>query len=1430
MQSNEAESSEDLPDVKQLYRWATTQAMKKSREDKELERREKEARYRQEQREPEAETPSVDIFGILKHHKKDTKDLYAFVKEQEKKQPEFIKNMNKLVRVPNKSAEELKKMTVQERLEHIEDLKRNREFHRAKGIGRGIASGLSFGISKNFPGLDYEPTDMATTPGEMIGSTPWMLLLTNLYATPLGSLAMKSPIANRALEAFARLTAVGLAGGTEHTIAHTLQEGEVPSLSDAAKHGAGWVALDIAFGALGKTAQLASKLYKASRGGKIPQKEILDTVLEALYKDGINLEGNPETVVNAVEKTLDSITADTTKLSKLLPKRQERLSRSKRKQEKIRQQQEARSAKEPPVTTTEMPQEKVPPNVKPLDMEPSQPPAPHEKKRIAKAETRTTQQEPDTVATAPSERPSTQKQTRGKEPSEELQPSQPSDVKPLDIEKPKTTPPHSQTKAKEAPKKEGTSPTPQQQTISLRHKKEPASRGKPQAKEVLPPSRRTVQHQSLDLPFEISRPESMKPPKKEKGKQKESQQSVNVKRLDMKRSPSAKELNTAIANEKRSLQQSLKGKTEPEKVKLRRASQQRIRDIYRKHHKELTRSNVKPLDMAKPSVKSKPAIALSRAKPVVTKKLPPAKETTHRNAPESTITEIASPPVSWYQRIKQKLFKKPSKLSDEVWELKHKYFTEKNVKLWKSHEKWSRGVKEKGFSKQELSDMMFYVENPTALGKAKDSPGTGNPFTSKEDTYAALEKRLSPEAKKFVEDTVKPHFKEWLEVINNSPYTRKINPREIVEQIYIPHFYAKGTADKAEKAMAIFNKRFSKSNPLANERTWMTYNDALIEAGMVPKYDNLSDLMREYDRVMTRVITNSELAGELANVQRESGNKFILRSGDNGYGDAKRAGWVSFDDPYLRRYVAGSSKEGPVWATTESPALVHPDAADALTGIFVRDASKGSPNSFLVGYEAASNFLKQAHVGLSGFHFMSLSEESAKVSGPNILATLKRGEELLKDPYVMETFLRAGGHIHSHPEVAHEASSYTQGLLNGYRTSSGVIKHAADAVVAVKNTLQRPSEYLFGKFQPRLKVAAFYDMRQKVLDRLVKEGKNLSAKELQSLDREIAKLSNDMFGGQIFDLMRNPTNMKFLDLANPSTLRNWRRVGGYVDWSVSALKEAGKTVKGFSELFPGQKGTEIGRVYRGNFLRYARNLFISQEMLSLLFTGMEKKDGKLSWDYHKAHFTFQNEDPKQFLAFQLPDVEFEIGGMKFNFGRDSKGRRLYAHGGKKLLEVLHYGTKPVQTLFSKSNPVFQASVMQLFGHAPGSDFYAQQGYKRGQRAPWEGKEGLDQWWPRLKEIAQTIQPFSVQAIAKDFPNAIWPWLFTGFGSVPVSKGSSLYDSEKYFKKYLRAPQEHKDDIALLRRVLEDQGYKSSQIQSMMTRIKNEIKKEQKGTK
>ncbi len=82
-----------------------------------------------------------------------------------------LKNQAGVYATEEKTPEQIRGMTLQEKMEYSKDLEREREFVGSKQFGRGVASGISLGASEYIPGLEIEDSDANSNFGQFLGET-----------------------------------------------------------------------------------------------------------------------------------------------------------------------------------------------------------------------------------------------------------------------------------------------------------------------------------------------------------------------------------------------------------------------------------------------------------------------------------------------------------------------------------------------------------------------------------------------------------------------------------------------------------------------------------------------------------------------------------------------------------------------------------------------------------------------------------------------------------------------------------------------------------------------------------------------------------------------------------------------------------------------------------------------------------------------------------------------------------------------------------------------------------------------------------------------------------------------------------------------------------------------------------------------------------
>jgi len=238
----------------------------------------------------ETQTDTTSFYDRAKEQQQESEGLFEGAGRKLKdiltpKPPkEPIKNLLDPYRPEEKSLEELQAMTLKERREFVNDLNIYRAMQQARGLGKGIISGESLGASEAFiPALRPDEEDLMFGLGQIIGSYGPISLLYKVIGKPLVALALRSPIAKRALASLARMTGMGLTGATVTGIEEGFK-GELPTSKELLKEGAKWFAIDAALQSMHLGVGFKQSIQNIARQEGVPAKD----VLEKLWKSTSN--------------------------------------------------------------------------------------------------------------------------------------------------------------------------------------------------------------------------------------------------------------------------------------------------------------------------------------------------------------------------------------------------------------------------------------------------------------------------------------------------------------------------------------------------------------------------------------------------------------------------------------------------------------------------------------------------------------------------------------------------------------------------------------------------------------------------------------------------------------------------------------------------------------------------------------------------------------------------------------------------------------------------------------------------------------------------------------------------------------------------------------------------------------------------------------
>src|SRR3984885_1376850 len=228
-------------------------------------------------------------------------DLLSFLDEPEEASNSFVENLKDIFtpkprefdpdkstrqnifdiyRPEEKTPEQLKEISIEERMQYAQELQNLRELQQATGFGKGALSGFTLSASEHIPGLKPDEDDLMVGLGEMVGSYVPIAKLYSLVGKPLVQFAAKSPVARQGLMALARMTGFGITGAT-YEAGKEIVQGEIPSAEELAKTGATWAGIDAILQSLGLGVAFNSAIRNIAETEGISAKEVLDKLWDS---------------------------------------------------------------------------------------------------------------------------------------------------------------------------------------------------------------------------------------------------------------------------------------------------------------------------------------------------------------------------------------------------------------------------------------------------------------------------------------------------------------------------------------------------------------------------------------------------------------------------------------------------------------------------------------------------------------------------------------------------------------------------------------------------------------------------------------------------------------------------------------------------------------------------------------------------------------------------------------------------------------------------------------------------------------------------------------------------------------------------------------------------------------------------------------------
>lgn len=613
---------------------------------------------------------------------------------------------------------------------------------------------------------------------------------------------------------------------------------------------------------------------------------------------------------------------------------------------------------------------------------------------------------------------------------------------------------------------------------------------------------------------------------------------------------------------------------------------------------------------------------------------------------------------------------------------------------------------------------------------------------------------------------------------------------------YVTHIWDTRRSDK--EALQAYNNMLKLRSPYTRHRVIDTLAKG-IEMGLVPKYDDITDIMQDYGQVAHLTIANKHLLDFMKGLSIHIDKPMPVDMPLLIPSDQIDADYVSIQNDTLTGYKVHRSMEH------EVSTIFGPDAAWKYKG---NDDTMLGDKIWKV-YDLAGSYAKRITLGLSGFHAGALTESAIAGLNPiqfsKIMAKNMIWDSLIhgKLPTMIdrETAMDAVGHM-----VQLGASSDYDARNVGNITTR-MAKWAEDVAKRHPNIPAKTQKWLL----------EFVDDVNKGIDKVLwswmhdsykmytyKEYANAWKKKCESKGYDpdtlekglnnIGQMINDQFGGQHWELLN----------VTPQQLLSLKRLLLSPDWNISAVRQflalSGKMSYYDATDFKGDKNVKHGTDPTRGFQRGRAASFWITAMLffGAGFQGVNAllRDADVERERKKAkEIRKVNPGYKSSYEIKYPDgmqwYDYTMYGNSpgkrtdLFTGRNSDGTEIYARWGKQFREVVEliYGHSGfdipqniIDKLKGKSNPNFNILSVLMNGETLS-------GYKPDILKETENKNPFAKWAGRVALLMNNnLMPWSVSDLLSPEDGKDWKAISL---VMPTSKGFTNYKAKAMMEDGLK---------------------------------------------
>ncbi len=531
-------------------------------------------------------------------------------------------------------------------------------------------------------------------------------------------------------------------------------------------------------------------------------------------------------------------------------------------------------------------------------------------------------------------------------------------------------------------------------------------------------------------------------------------------------------------------------------------------------------------------------------------------------------------------------------------------------------------------------------------------------------------------------------------------YIKDNNVLEMMESKNINHIFHHWINPVSGKPYAAVYGKFSKGLPQAKQRTVLTYETGINEAGLKPATTNLGKLIGIEWEAATRANSARQLFKELHGIKGDPEMSIELTRGkppcpvrmverwDKLQKQGLSDSYIRYDSPFLDKTMAFKSSDGTM-IRMKGAVGVQKDLYP-----FVRAYIESPVYGNLSNLNFASKSLK---LGISMFHVVSLGmQELANFRVPFV--HIPKGLKLRKELGSTTKLL--------HQEGLELFKGYEDlGYQNTFFEGATIVGKSGN-VVAWPVTKMR--DFIFNVVQPGMKTS-FADMQfRKLLPRYLKKaGETMTAEKVmvryeqgkpvpvsaRVCARDVVKKSDGHFSGEHYKRSLLETNRFMVKLYfSPEAKKFWQAALLSPTWQREHLLVAKNVAKSFmpDSMIKKLGMEEIGLI-KSQYRKYALGGIMivgAVDLWNQMSTQVMDGESKHIWE---------NPEGKGFAVRAWWDEPDYTITTKNGQRRTIKGGPGYIRPLKSLFEVAEWGKDPIKKVSYKLSPMVSAIGQQLFG-------------------------------------------------------------------------------------------------------------------------------------